>query len=73
MVEKQIRIVYVRFKESGIEECFGSFTAIFNYHTSEDIGYALRSLQRFKIDENNAFENDKVVIKIFRLKSKKRE
>lgn len=73
MVEKLIKVILVRFKATGHEDVFGSFTAIYDEYSSDDIGYTLRSLQGFRIDEDKPFENDKVVIKIFRLKQRKRE
>lgn len=73
MVEKQTKVILVRIKSTGKEDVFGSFTAIYDEYSSEDIGYTLRSLQGFKIDEDNPFETDKVTIKIFRLKQRKRE
>lgn len=73
MIEKQIKVILVRIKSTGKEDVFGSFTAIYDEYTSNDIGYTLRSLQAFKIDEDKPFENDKVEIKVFRLKTKKRE
>lgn len=72
MVEKQIKVILVRIKSTGKEDVFGSLSAIYDEYSSDDIGYTLRSLQGFKIDEANRFENEKVEIKVFRLKTKKR-
>lgn len=73
MAKEEKKVVYVKLKSKNEENCFGSISAIYDHYTSEDIGYTLRTLQTFKINEENEFENDKIRIKVFRLKQKKRE
>lgn len=72
MENKEKKVVYVNIKSKGEENCFGSISAIYDYYTSDDIGYTLRTLHSFKINEERSFENDKIRIKVFRLKQKKR-
>lgn len=73
MENKEKKVVYVNIKNKREENCFGSISAIYDYYTSDDIGYTMRTLQSFRINEDKEFENDKIRIKVFRLKQKKRE
>lgn len=70
---KAKKIVHVHFKLSGEDEYFGSFSAIYDNHTKEDIGYTLGSLMNLRISEDNPFENNKVIIKVSWLKQKKKK
>ena len=72
MEEKQIKVVHVHFKETGIDDYLGSLSVLYDYYSKDDIGYTLRSLQSLKIAEGIPFENDKIRINIARLKRKKK-
>ena len=70
MVKQLRKIVHVHFKETTVDEFFGSISGIYEFYGKEDIGYALRTLQEFNIGPDNPFENEKVIIKVSWLKQK---
>lgn len=66
-----MKVVKVKFKESGEEYYFSSYAAIYEKFSSIDIGAVIGSIYN-KIKTANVYENNKVTIKCYPLKTKKR-
>ena len=67
---KVTKIVHVYFKLLKKDDYLGSFSAIYDSYTKDDVGYTLGSLMNLRINEDKPFENDKVIIRVSFLKQK---
>ena len=67
-----MKVVKVKFKESGEEFFFTSYTAIYQQFTSDDLVVVIGSIWN-KVRKEGKYENNNVVITSHPLKAKKRE
>lgn len=67
------KVIKVYFKETGKEHLFGSYAAIFDRFSREEIGAVINSIWNITSKNNGRYENKKVVIsKVFLQSSNKR-
>lgn len=69
MAEKLIKVT---FKETGEEHFFGSYSAIYEKFTNEDVGAVLGTIWNTVRLTDGKFENDKVLIEKVGITRKKR-
>ena len=67
-----MKVVKVKFKKTNEEYFFTSYTAIYESFTKDDIGAVIGSIWN-RIKKDGKYENSKVEIKSFPIKSKSRE
>ena len=56
------KVIKIKFKDTGKTYYFGSYTAIFDRFTHEEIGAVINSVWNVTSKNNGRYENKKVVI-----------
>lgn len=67
-----MKVVEVKFKETGEEHFFTSYSAVYSMFTRYDIGAVIGTVWN-KISKDGEFSNSKVEIKSFPLRAKQRK